>query len=178
MFYCCRPDYIDAWENIQLLLSIPGSLCFEYVIASFHLDTCNDISCWLEMTLHSVFSSLPYISTPPTPSPPSLSLFLHSLITRFSFSSCSPAKLEQSKRWTDESKTFPETYWKMGIETSRHQLYWDSSLCLSDASVTLRRAWWFQFAIFPFWFVLFFYTKLSPIWMKEQTNTCIMSVSV
>lgn len=59
------------------------------------------------MTL-TLFSSpsQPYISTPPNPCP---------LLPDLSLSYCSPALLEQSKRWTDEGKTYPETYWKWAL---------------------------------------------------------------
>lgn len=107
-----------SWSLEQFLkrLSFPPLFCSFWVLKSFvllgnlYLQLVNlQWHFWLIYTMTlTLFSSpsQPYISTPPNPCP---------LLPDLSLSYCSPALLEQSKRWTDEGKTYPETYWKWAL---------------------------------------------------------------
>ncbi len=86
-----------------------------------------------------------------------------------SLSSCSNAHSEQSERWQVEGKSNPEAHWKMGIETSRHQPneILHCGLLLSDAFVILRRAWWFQLAMF------FLMPISKPLWNHDKSTMSV-----
>lgn len=134
----------------------------------------------VDLKWHCTLFSPPYLifqPLPPSVLPLSLSLpaLPHYQILFLFLQSCKIGAKQEMNRWEQNlSRDILENgHWD--IQTSALlrffiMLVWcfchiEESLVISICNISLL-------------ICFVFYTKLSPIWMKEQTNTCIMSVSV